>query len=153
MAARGNYWEGIMQSDTRLVHNINNIAAAALMEIPLILIFTHSVKYLYILELWSFWKTTTFYQYFYVIKLAVGDEMNFSLFWFPAPKLYLCVNVKCWASICEIGPNPKIIFCRSELIFTPDLINKDVRLDIFREISTFPPLLAGVSGCGCCTSL
>ena len=34
------------------------------------------------------------------------------------------------ASIWEIGPNPKIIFCRSDLIFTSDLINKDWRLGI-----------------------
>ena len=36
-------------------------------------------------------------------------------------------------TICEIGPNPKIIFCRSALIFTPDLINKDVRLEIYQQ--------------------
>ena len=40
-------------------------------------------------------------------------------------------------SICEIGPNPKIIFCRSQLIFTPDLINKDERLEI-RNTHTRP---------------
>ena len=38
------------------------------------------------------------------------------------------------ASICEIGPNPKIIFCRSELIFSSDLINKDARLGISTQL-------------------
>ena len=50
------------------------------------------------------------------------------------------------ASICEIGPNPKIIFCRSELIFTPDLINKDVRLEKFRNINISTSLKTEVCG-------
>lgn len=50
------------------------------------------------------------------------------------------------ASICEIGPNPKIIFCRSELIFTPDLINKDVRLEKFRNINISTSLMTEVCG-------
>ena len=43
------------------------------------------------------------------------------------------------ASICEIAPNPKIIFCRSQLIFTSDLINKDLRLGDFRLCSQPSP--------------